>query len=146
MKEKVKNIIKENEDLLRQGQVARVLDKCSIFEKLELVEIFKQAGISVNVPTKENIIQVFTELGIELFEVEYEDRGPTPRYKMQIKRIPEKITKLNGFKKIVVDQLYNTFFNNNIIVSYIEYKSHKGSNNTRRADVITVSVPFWYKE
>ena len=147
MTEKVKKIIKENEELLRQGQVARVLSKCPALEKPQLVRVFKQAGITFNVPNKENIIQVFTELGIELFEVEYEGwRKPLLQYKIWMKRIPEKITKLNDFKKIVIEQLYNTFFNNNIIVDHLEYKSYNGFDNTGRADVIIVSVSSWYKE
>lgn len=147
MTEKVKNIIKENEELLRQGQVARVLSKCAALEKPELVRIFKQAGIRFNVPTKENIIQVFTELGIELFDVEYEGwRKPLLQYKIWMKHIPEKITKFKGFKNIVVDQLRNTFLNNNIIVDRLEYKSYNGFDNTGRADVIILSVSSWYQE
>ena len=124
----LKEFIKDNRELLQQGHVARVIYRCAENDRYEFVQMLNEANIEFDVPTAETIKQVVDECNFDIYEIEtsisHRDRSFV--YHMWVKHIPPELKAQENYTTNMIKNLFNKFFEKNIVVDNIDYSLYSG--------------------
>lgn len=124
----LKEFIQDNRELLQQGHVARVIYKCAENDRYEFVQMLNEANIEFDVPTAETIKQVVDECNFDIYEIEtsisHRDRSFV--YHMWVKHTPPELKAQENYTTNMIKNLFNKFFEKNIVVDNIDYSLYSG--------------------